>query len=77
MVSLSLIKRQMIFFAALMMWAFPYTDYRRSAGEPATGLWHPLLDRCVSLIELVLFSDKNTLVSIIVPHPTFYAGFQN
>jgi len=34
----------MIFFAALMMWAFSYTDYRRPAGEPATMLWRPLWD---------------------------------
>jgi len=35
---------EMIFFAALMMWAFPFTDYRRLVGEPATKLWRPLWD---------------------------------
>lgn len=35
---------EMVFFAALMLWAFPYTDYRRPAGEPATKLWRPLWD---------------------------------
>jgi hypothetical protein len=56
----------MIFFAALMMWAFPYRDYRRPADEPATTLWRPLWDRCVFLLKLDVLSDRNPSVSIIV-----------
>jgi len=65
----------MIFFAALMMWAFPYTEYRRPAGEPATKLWRPLLDRCVILLNLGVLSDKNELVSITVPIPFLMRDF--
>ncbi len=35
----------MIFFAALMMWAYSYNEYKRPAGTPATRIWRPLWDR--------------------------------
>ncbi|KAF8200775.1 DUF300-domain-containing protein [Pholiota molesta] len=35
---------EMIIFSALMMWAYPYKEYRRRHGEPATGIGRPLWD---------------------------------
>lgn len=35
---------QMIFFAALMMWAFDWKEYQLQPGEPHTSVWRPLLD---------------------------------
>src|ERR1700755_2425188 len=34
----------MIFFAALMFWAFNWKEYQLQPGEPHTSVWRPLLD---------------------------------
>ncbi|KAJ6499942.1 organic solute transporter Ostalpha-domain-containing protein [Mycena vitilis] len=35
---------EMIFFSALMMWAFTSNEYKRKSGTPATSIWRPLWD---------------------------------
>jgi len=35
---------EMVIFALLMWWAYPAREYKRSEGEPATGIWRPLWD---------------------------------
>ncbi|KAJ6586973.1 DUF300-domain-containing protein [Mycena vulgaris] len=35
---------EMIFFSALMMWAFTSNEYKRKPGTPATSVWRPLWD---------------------------------
>lgn len=57
----------MVFFAALMLWAFPYTDYRRPAGEPATKLWRPLWDRCVLFLQLDVALTETSQYQLLYP----------
>ncbi|KAJ7497348.1 DUF300-domain-containing protein [Mycena latifolia] len=35
---------EMIFFSALMLWAFTPNEYKRKPGTPATSVWRPLWD---------------------------------
>ncbi|XP_006456404.1 hypothetical protein AGABI2DRAFT_228341 [Agaricus bisporus var. bisporus H97] len=35
---------EMVLFALYMMWAYPYSEYKRGAGKPATSVWGPLWD---------------------------------
>ena len=34
---------EMVFFSAMMMWAYPYSEYRKE-GEPHTSIGRPLWD---------------------------------
>lgn len=34
---------EMVFFSAMMLWAYPYREYKK-AGAPRTPLWKPLWD---------------------------------
>lgn len=35
---------EMMFFAAFMLWAYSYKEYKRQYGTPATSVWRPLRD---------------------------------
>jgi len=35
---------EMVFFSALMWWAYTSKEYSRKEGAPPTGIWHPLWD---------------------------------
>ncbi|PPQ67258.1 hypothetical protein CVT25_005842 [Psilocybe cyanescens] len=35
---------EMICFSVFMWWAYPYQEYKRPAGTPATSIWRPLWD---------------------------------
>ncbi|KAG6810571.1 hypothetical protein H0H92_011297 [Tricholoma furcatifolium] len=35
---------EMVIFSALMMWAYPATEYRQKTGSSATSIWRPLWD---------------------------------
>ncbi|GLB36716.1 putative DUF300-domain-containing protein [Lyophyllum shimeji] len=35
---------EMVFFAALMMWAYTPAEYKRKPGAPPTSIWRPLWD---------------------------------
>lgn len=34
----------MVFFALAMMWAYPYSEYKRLEPETRTSIWKPLWD---------------------------------
>ncbi|RDB25344.1 hypothetical protein Hypma_007883 [Hypsizygus marmoreus] len=44
---------EMIFFSAFMLWAYPWKEYKRKPGTPATRIWRPLLD-CFNYSDFVL-----------------------
>ncbi|KDR71551.1 hypothetical protein GALMADRAFT_253889 [Galerina marginata CBS 339.88] len=35
---------EMVFFSALMLWAYTANEYRRKEGSPATSIWRPIWD---------------------------------
>jgi hypothetical protein len=61
-----IITLKMVFFAALMMWAYTVNEYK-VPGARKTSIWRPLWDRCVYVLSIgkLLVSDS-FLASITV-----------
>ncbi|KAF5386218.1 hypothetical protein D9615_002233 [Tricholomella constricta] len=74
---------EMIFFSAFMLWAYPWKEYKRRPGTPATSIWRPLLD-CFNYSDFLMeimgslryfLNRKSYRASMDSGHPDFGETF--